>query len=66
MVRVSTASLESWVMIRRRMLRETEAFLDDALHHPERQIAIPVVRVGEAEFTHGFACLFWSQILGTS
>jgi hypothetical protein len=48
------------------MLRETEAFLDDALRHPERQIAIPVVRVGEAEFTRGFAGLFWSQILGTS
>lgn len=66
MVRASFASLESWVMIRRRMLRETEAFLDDALGHPERQIRIPVVRAGEAEFAHGFACLFWSQILGSS
>ena len=66
MVRASFTSLESWVMIRRRMLRETEAFLDDALRHPQRHIAIPVVRVGQAEFTRGFACLFWSQILETS
>jgi hypothetical protein len=66
MVRASFASLESWVMIRRRMLRETEAFLDDALGHPERQIRIPVIRVGQAEFARGFAHLFWSQVFGTS
>ncbi len=66
MVRLSRASLESWVMIRRRMLRETEAFLDDALRHPERQIVIPAVRDGEAEFTPAFAGLFWSQVLGSS
>ena len=48
MVRLSRASLETWVMIRRRMLRETEAFLEDAMQHPERQVAIPAVRVGEA------------------
>ena len=66
MVRLSHASLQSWAIIRRRMLHETEAFLEDALRHPERQIVIPAVRDGEAEFTRGFAGLFWSQILGTS
>ncbi|HSW44362.1 MAG TPA: hypothetical protein VLM89_02200 [Phycisphaerae bacterium] len=66
MVRLSMASLETWAAIRRRMLRETEAFLDDALRHPERQIVIPAVRIGEAEFTRGYAHLFWAQILGSS
>lgn len=66
MVRLSRASLEAWVMIRRRMLRETEAFLEDALRHPEMQIVIPALRIGEAEFTRTFAYLFWSQVLGAS
>ncbi len=66
MVRLSRASLQSWVMIRRRMLRETEAFLEDGLRHPEHQVVIPSVRVGEAEFTPLFAGLFWSQVLGAS
>jgi len=66
MVRLSWASLETWVMIRRRMLQETEAFLEDAMQHPERQVAIPAVRVGEAEFNRTFAHLFWSQVLGAS
>jgi len=66
MVRLSRASLEAWVMIRRRMLRETEAFLEDALRHPERQMVIPAIRVGEAEFNRTFAYLFWSQVLGAS
>ena len=66
MVRLSRASLEAWFMIRRRMLRETEAFLEDALRHPERQIVIPAVRVGEAKFARTFAYLFWSQVLRAS
>ena len=66
MVRLTRASLQSWVMIRRRMLQETEAFIQDALQHPERQIVIPTVRDGEAEFTPLFAGLFWSQVLGSS
>jgi len=66
MVRLSHASLQSWAYIRRRMLRETEAFLDDALRHPEHQIVIPAVRHGEAEFTNLFACAFWAQVLGSS
>jgi hypothetical protein len=66
MVRLSRASLESWAMIRRQMLRETEVFLDDAVRHPERQPVIPSVRDGEAEFTPLFAGLFWSQVLGSS
>jgi hypothetical protein len=66
MLYVPRIKLESWVVLRRRMLRETEAFLEDALRHPERQVMIPAVPVGQAAFPRGFAQLFWSQVLGTS
>ena len=58
--------MESWQFIRRRMIRETEHFLEDALRHPERRIAIPAVRVGAAGFPRGFAHAVWAQVLGAS
>jgi len=58
--------LESWAVLRRRMLRETEAFLEDALRHPGRQVVIPAIPVGQAAFPRGYAQLFWSQVLGAS
>lgn len=66
MLRLPRARLEHWVILRRRMLRETEAFLEDALSHPERQVVIPAVPVGEVSFTRAYAHVFWSHILGTS
>ena len=66
MLHLPRARLESWAVLRRRMLRETEAFLDDALRHPERQVVIPAVPVGEAAFPRGYAQLFWSYVLGAS
>jgi hypothetical protein len=56
----------SWEYIRGRMLRETEMFLEESLADPKRQVTIPVVRVGEAEFVRGFADMFWAGILGSS
>ncbi len=56
----------SWEHIRGRMLRETEAFLEESLADPKRQVNIPVIRVGEAEFVRGFADMFWAGILGSS
>ena len=58
--------VENWQFIRRRMIRETEHFLEDALQHPERRIVIPAIRVGTAEFPRGFAHAFWAQVLGAS
>jgi hypothetical protein len=58
--------LESWGVIRARMLRETELFLEDAFNHPEHQMRIPVIEVGAGRFTRMFAQLFWSQLLGAS
>lgn len=66
MLHIPRSRLESWTILRRRMLHETEAFLEDALKHPERQIVIPAVPVVEAAFTRGFAHLFWAHILGAS
>jgi len=66
MLHLPQVRLESWAVLRHRMLRETEAFLEDALRHPERQVVIPAVPVGEASFPRGFAQLFWSHVLGSS
>jgi len=57
---------ESWTVIRARMLRETEVFIEEALRHPEQQIQIPTLKVGSGTFTHLFAQAFWAQVLGTS
>ncbi len=57
---------ESWTVIQRRMLRETEAFIEEGLGCPERQVRIPTLRVGTGGFTRMFAQLFWAQILGAS
>jgi hypothetical protein len=66
MIGVLRPELEDWAVTRRRMLRETEAFIEDALVHPEHWIAIPTIRVGEGDFVPGHAALFWSQVLGSS
>lgn len=55
---------ESWQVIRRRMIRETETFLDEGLRHPERAAAIPVVRVGSGVFGRGLSEYFWARVLG--
>ena len=58
--------LESWAVIRFRMIWETEAYLDDALRHPERHLRIPAIPVGAGRFPRGLADRFWSQILASS
>ncbi|MGQ9651453.1 MAG: hypothetical protein ACUVXJ_15200 [Phycisphaerae bacterium] len=57
---------ESWTVIRARMLRETEVFIEEGLRHPEQQIRIPALKVGSGTFSRRFAQVFWSQVLGTS
>ncbi len=57
---------ESWAATRRRIIRETEVFLEEGLRHPERHLVIPAVPVGKARFPTGMASLFWTQILGSS
>lgn len=59
-------SQEDWEVIRARMLRETEHFLEEGLRRPERHRRIPAIPVGQGSFPRGFADLFWSQVLGSS
>lgn len=47
-----------------RAIRETEAFLSDALRHPEQHVRIPTVRVGYGSFPPGLAQEFWADVLG--
>jgi hypothetical protein len=61
-----TPRSESWVMIRARMLRETELFLEEGLREPDKQLRIPAIPVGSGAFPRGFADVFWSQVLGSS
>jgi hypothetical protein len=62
MVRFTTVE-EFWVKLRRRILRETGQYVYYLLQHPEQAPAIPVVCVGQAEFTPEFAERFWDSVL---
>ncbi len=57
---------ESWEVIRARMMRETEYFVEEGLRHPEQLHWIPIIPVGMGTFTPRFASAFWSQVLATS
>lgn len=59
-------SAESWTALRRRMLRETEIFLEEGLRRGDAQYVIPAIRVGAGTFPAGLAEAFWSRVLGTS
>jgi hypothetical protein len=61
-----TLRLESWAVMRARLLRETECFLAEGLRHPERNVIIPAIPVGSGTFPRGYAQLFWAQVLGAS
>jgi hypothetical protein len=50
--------------MRKRILRETEDYLNACLKHPERAVRIPTVVVGHGVFAPAFARSFWGQILG--
>jgi hypothetical protein len=61
-----TSEGDYWASIRARMRRETKAFLEDGLRHPEQYRRIPAIPVGRTPFPHGFADAFWAQLLATS
>ncbi len=63
---LSRMTPEMWSVLRRRMLQETEVFLEDALRHPERQLVIPTMEAERAGWSAAFASVFWSQVLATS
>lgn len=49
-----------------RAIWETEAFLAEALRHPQRYPRIPVVRIGYGHFPPGLAEEFWNDVLALS
>jgi hypothetical protein len=50
--------------VRKRMIRETERFLEECLRHPEHMVRIPAIPVGRGRFSRQFAGAFWTQTLG--
>lgn len=58
--------LESFDVLRRRMIRETEAALEYGLLHPQTIAPIPVVEVGKGSFDPSFAHWFWHHALELS
>ena len=57
---------ESGLILRGRMLRETELFLEDGLSQRQKHPRIPAIPVGSGTFSRGLAEIFWSQVLGSS
>lgn len=55
---------EDWEAMRRRLVRETEEYLEDGLRHPEKTIRIPAHRAGRGFFPLTFAVAFWRRVLG--
>ncbi|HOA75721.1 MAG TPA: hypothetical protein PL151_03850 [Phycisphaerae bacterium] len=66
MLGTSRMSPEMWAVLRRRMIQETEEFINDGLAHPERYVYIPRKEVGTGGWSVTFASVFWSQILASS
>ena len=53
-----------WWLIRRRMIAQTEAFINEALVHPELAAVIPTIPVGSGTFTRSMSAYFWRRVLG--
>jgi hypothetical protein len=55
---------EDWESMQRRMLRETEVYLEESLRHPDSIVRIPRHPVGRGHFSRDFAEAFWERVLG--
>jgi hypothetical protein len=56
-------SRESWQQYRRRMIRETERFIEFGLRHPDYVIEIPAKPVGQGGFPKQVSEWFWRMVL---
>ena len=50
--------------LRRHMIAQTQAFINDALTHPELATVIPTVPVGSGCFPKSWSRYFWHRVLG--
>jgi hypothetical protein len=57
------ATDESWQAYHRRMLRETERFIEWGLAHPNEAIPIPVKPAEEGGFPAQVGLWFWNTVL---
>ena len=63
MIRFFQPLADSWDARRRRMIRETEHFLNKNLKI-KNPIVIPTVKFGVGKFPRSLTRLFWNKILG--
>ncbi len=54
---------ESWEETRARLIAETNAWLSEALRHPELAVRIPMVPADSARFPPSLTRAFWDPIL---
>jgi hypothetical protein len=50
--------------MRHRAIAQTEAFISEALLHPELAAVIPTIPVGSGTFPKNMALYFWHRVLG--
>ncbi len=53
-----------WAMIRKKMISQTEEFLNEALANPELSVVIPTIPVGSGCFPKSMSYYFWARVLG--
>jgi hypothetical protein len=54
---------ETWEETRARLIAETNAWLAEALRHPELDVRIPMVTADSARFPPSLTPAFWDQVL---
>jgi hypothetical protein len=57
------ASGETWQQYRRRIIRETERFIEWGLAHPDEVIEIPMKPASEGGFPRKVGEWFWTTVL---
>ncbi len=54
---------ETWEETRTRLIAETNAWLSEALRHPELAVRIPMIPAGSGAFPPSLARAFWEPVL---
>ncbi len=57
------ARRETWEETRARLISETNAWLTEALRHPELAVRIPMIPAGTAQFPPSLTRAFWEPVL---
>ncbi len=57
------ARRETWEETRARVIAETNAWLTEALQHPELAVRIPMIPAGRGDFPPSLTRAFWEPLL---